>query len=345
MRPSFYPRLVNGPFDDPALFVPFFFEKRALLFDMGDLHSLAPKELLKITHCFVSHTHMDHFVGFDTLLRIFLGRNNTLHIFGPAGFLQNVEGKLAGYTWNLVENFDHNFVLKATEVHAQYTLTRVYRCSEAFAPNQPPERAPFDGTLLKEPFFSVETTLLDHNTPCLAFKLSERFHVNILKDRLKKLGIPVGPWLRRFKEALYQERDPEGDFEATWKEGGKERKTTFCLGDLARQIAHISPGQKMVYVVDAVFSPENARKIIDIARDADQLFIEAAFLHAQADVARRKYHLTARQAGMLARKAGVKSLTVFHFSPRYLNTPSLLEKEAREAFLTASTGSDGMQGG
>jgi ribonuclease Z len=104
MRPSFHPRLVNGPFEDPALFIPFFFQKRALLFDMGDLHRLAPKEILKLTHGFVTHTHMDHFVGFDTILRTFLGRQKTFHIFGPPKFLQNIEGKLASYTWNLVEN-------------------------------------------------------------------------------------------------------------------------------------------------------------------------------------------------------------------------------------------------
>jgi len=126
MRPSFHPRLVNGPFEDPALFIPFFFENRALLFDIGDLHPLAPKEILKITHAFVTHTHMDHFVGFDTLLRTFLGRNKVLHVFGPPNFLRNVEGRLGGYTWNLVKSYDKRFILKATEVHPDYTLTQAY---------------------------------------------------------------------------------------------------------------------------------------------------------------------------------------------------------------------------
>ena len=98
MRPSFLPRLVNRPFDDPGLFIPFLFEKRAILFDLGDIYSLSAKEILKTSHVFITHTHMDHFFGFDRLLRLFLGRDQHLFLYGPEGFLKNVEGKLAAYS-------------------------------------------------------------------------------------------------------------------------------------------------------------------------------------------------------------------------------------------------------
>lgn len=330
MRPSFHPRLINGPFEDPGLFVPFVFEKRALLFDIGDTQSLDPRDVLKISHIFVSHTHIDHFIGFDRLLRLFLGRDKTLHLYGPAGIHRNVEGKLAGYSWNLVQNYENRFILHVSEVASSGIDTRTYHCRDRFIPKDLPVTAPFTGKILEETSLSVSAEILDHDIPCLGFSLTERFHVNIMKDRLAALGLPVGPWLGLFKKALFEDRDPKTEVDIP-VEGSPDTRR-YRLGELASKIALITPGQKITYITDAACTPSNREKILQLAADADQLFIEAAFLSADRGKARKKRHLTARQAGEFAGEARAKQFTVFHFSPRYTDREQALIDEATAAY-------------
>jgi len=336
MRPLFHPRLINSDFGDPILFIPFLLEKRAVLFDLGDIHSLSSRDILKITHVFITHTHIDHFCGFDRLLRLFLGRDKIVYMYGPAGFLKNVEGKLAAYSWNLVDNFSNQFGFYLTEVHSKHLITNLYLCRDKFRPARPAEVKPFNSTLYEEPALSISTVVLDHSIPCLGFSIKEQFHVNIKKDALDSLGLETGPWLHEFKQALFNHRLPDSAFEIKSKKGISGKKK-FILGDLAKQIAVITPGQKITYIADVVYNELNAEKIINFSKDSDHLFIEAAFLDKHKNIARTKNHLTARQAGTIAAMAGVKQFTVFHFSPRYAGQANLLHEEAHEAYGTGAT--------
>ena len=329
MRPRFHPRLINGPFEDPGLYIPFLFENRAIIFDLGDTLPLSARELLKISHAFITHTHVDHFIGFDRVLRIALGREKNLHLYGPPGFFKNVEGKLAAYSWNLVKNYPYRLGLHLTEVHRDYLLTREYLCQNEFIPAHKAVRRPFKDVIYEEPAFKISVAILDHSIPCLGFAIKERFHVNINKDRLAALGLATGPWLTDFKQALYDGRDSESEI-AVKAVGDQTQR--FRLGELADQVAMVTPGQKIAYIADVACSPQNQEKIISLAKDADHLFIEAAFLDVHQNIAAEKHHLTARQAGMLAARAEAKQFTIFHFSPRYTDQEHLLLQEAREAY-------------
>jgi len=334
MRPSFLPRLLNSGFQDPVLFVPFSFSGQALIFDLGDIHALPPRDILKITHAFVSHTHMDHFCGFDRLLRLFLNRDKTLHLYGPAGFIDNVRGKLAGYTWNLVGETGSRFALKVAEIGDGRVRCQGFACSRRFEPTGPAIASPFGGEICRRKGFSVRAVVLDHSTACLAFALEEPVHVNVIGEALAKLGLTVGPWLGRFKQALLAGFDGGRELVVPASHaGGRDR--TFRLEELAGRIARISAGQKIAYVVDAAFSPPNVERMIELCRGADHLFIEAAFLDREREIASRKYHLTARQAGTIAGRAGVARLSVCHFSPRYEGQARLLEDGAQAAFEAA----------
>lgn len=341
MRPSFQPRLINDPFWDPGLFIPFLYEKRALIFDVGDLGSLSSRDLLKISHVFVTHTHMDHFIGFDAILRTFLGREKTLHIYGPPGFFGHLEGKLAAYTWNLVGEYQNAFNLEATEVHPDRLFTKTYACRDHFRARSSPRPVSFFGTLLEEPSFTVSGVLLDHRTPCLGLSLQENFSVNIIKEGLRELDLPVGPWLNEFKSAVYEGRKRESDFPVRWKEKGRVvREKLFRFGKLFDKIARVSPGQKITYIADVIGSTDNREKIVQLAEGSDILFIEAAFMDRERQMARKKYHLTAKEAGELAALAGAKAFQLFHFSPRYKDQAEALETEAREAFEALGLGNE-----
>jgi len=329
MPPLFTPRLINPPIGDPTLFAPFFYKKQALIFDLGDLHSLTPRDLLKISHVFVTHTHMDHFIGFDQLLRIMLGREKTVYLFGPEGFIGNVEGKITGYNWNLVENYVNPLTLVVTEVLPEKQVTRRYECRNRFAPVCSGESRGSD-LLVDEPDFTVETAILDHGIACLAFAVKERFHVNIRKEMLEQMDLPPGPWLHEFKQALFSELPRETILSVTGRDPDGTRQ--FTLGELTEKLAIITEGQKIVYITDAAFTEANLARMVGLARNADHLFIEASFLEKDRDLAEQKRHLTAWQAGMIAAKAKARRMTLFHFSPRYEKEYDAFQTEAETAY-------------
>jgi ribonuclease Z len=318
----FNPCLINNPSGDPGLFVSFCFNKRAIAFDLGDIHSLSPRDLLKISHIFITHTHMDHFVGFDHLLRILLGREKTLYLYGPEGFLDNLEGKLIGYSWNLVNNYRNNLIFYATEVTDKLFIRRQYRSENKFkSSNQ--IQTPQSGELIlhDEPLLSVSAAILDHGIATLGFSLEEKFRINIRKDILIRLGLSPGPWLYRLKEALYKHQDGNEIVEAPGKK-------IFTLRELADQLTIITKGQKIVYISDVAYTHSNVKKIVKLAQDADHMFIESAFLERDKDHAEKKYHLTAKRAGRIAGLANVKRFELFHFSPRYTKQEELFYHEA-----------------
>jgi len=328
MTPQFHPHLVNGPFDDPALYVDFLYERRALLFDLGDIRALPTRKILRLTHIFISHTHIDHFIGFDHLLRLFLGRAKRIHLFGPPGFTERVEHRLASYTWNLVESYPSDFTIVAGELHPDGScLSAEFHCLDRFRRGYERTEQLHDGILLDEESFRIRTAFLDHKIVSLAYALEEKNHVNVMKNRALELGLPTGAWLGELKREILRGEPDEKPFRAWWHVAGQLIERHFTLGELKNAILNIVPGQKIAYVTDSAFTPENAARIVDLARGADYLFIEAVFLDKDRERVGERCHLTALQAGQLARQAGVVRAIPFHFSPRYQGLEDTLREE------------------
>ena len=333
MTPSFSSYLVNEPFGDPGLYVEIKWARRALLFDLGQNDALGPTRLLRAGDIFVSHTHMDHFIGFDKVLRIALGRGKTLRLYGPPGLITNVTGKLQGYTWNLVAGYP--LTIEVREFHADETRSATFLASEGFKPHEVVVRSRSNTTIfpvLEDPMFTVRAIALNHRIPSFAYALQEQFHININKETLRATGLPVGSWLKELKQYLWQGRPDDFRFTATLYFEHRREEREFQLGEVRDRFVTITRGQKITYVVDARYDDDNEAKIVELAREADILYCEAPYLDRDADKARERYHLTARQAGLMAKKADVRTLVVFHFSPRYTGESDTIVREAMEAF-------------
>jgi ribonuclease Z len=332
MKPQFHPSLVNSPSGDPAVFVDFLFDRRAILFDLGDITSLPSRKILRISHVFISHTHMDHFIGFDRLLRVFLGRDKTIQMIGPPGFLDQVWHRLSSYTWNLVANYPTNFTIAAMEVHPDGKALRArFSCRNGFQGEGNELLNVPDGLLLDEENFQVRFIFLDHKIHSLAYSFEEKCHVNIMRNRLNEMGLPIGPWVSDFKKAVMMDEADAAPYRVWWREDGQIVEKWIPFGDLRSQAVQVVPGQKIVYVTDTAYNESNAEKIVEFARGADYLFIEAAFLREDTERAALKCHLTTEQAGVLAYLAGAVRVIPFHFSPKYSGMEEVLEWEVRAA--------------
>jgi ribonuclease Z len=315
-----HPRLVNGRFGDPALFVEMLHRREALLFDAGDLSALSARDLLRIGHVFVSHMHMDHFVGFDALLRVHVGRDKRIMVVGPVGVIDRVGHKLQGYDWDLVERYETDLLFDVVEVGpdgprqaARFSFRRRFER----------ERLPLDVTI-EAAGLKVETALLEHHGPCLGFAVAEPAHVNVWKSRLDERGFATGQWLQELKRVII---------------AGQSDDHLICtasddcrsLGEL-RELVTVSRGQKLAYVTDVADTPANRIAIERLAEGADLFFIESRFAAADAAAARSRAHLTTRAAGEIARSAGVRRVEPFHFSPRYEGEEERMLEEVFSAF-------------
>jgi ribonuclease Z len=334
MRPSIQAHLVNRPFGDPGVYIDFKFERRAILFDVGDISALSTRKLLRVSDVFVSHTHMDHFSGFDHLLRVCLGRDTGVNAYGPPRFIAQLEHKLAAYTWNLVENYATEFVILAHELGADGRVHRARFSSRLkFEREALPDAVAHHGVLLEDPSFRVRAIPLEHHDiTSLAFAFEEGVHINVWKNRLEELQLPTGPWLTELKAQARAGAPDDTPIRVHWRtrEGSKDR--LFALGELKQKVLEFVPGQRVCYATDVAGTDRNGDDLAQFARGADLLFIEAVFLDEDRDQAARKAHLTARAAGTIARTAGVKAAEPFHFSPRYLGRENELRQEFARAF-------------
>jgi len=149
--------------------------------------------------------------------------------------------------------------------------------------------------------FAIEAVRLDHEPETFGWRVVEPDGIRMLATRLAALGIE-GPAVGRLAA--------EGSLDH------RGRRVTL------EEVSESRPGQRMAFVMDTGMCDA----AVELAAGADLVVCEATFASADASLARRYRHLTAADAGRVARDAGARRLVITHFSQRYPDVRILLDE-------------------
>lgn len=316
---SIHAKILGLPFYDNALFVRIDsgHKQYRLLFDCGEntIQALPISEIQKIDHLFFSHFHLDHVAGFDHFIRMNYDRESKpVHIWGPESTIAMIFNRLNSFTWNLIKEVHSRWILH--EITPQYIKVVELRSTEAFRKKHFKKKQPFAPFVLETDAFRVSVHLLNHGIYTLGFKVQEQQRLNIDKEGLKAMHLQAGPWILKVK-----------DLTLSAKKRIKIGNDPFSLGELRRKLLRFSPGSCLSYLTDFSYSKQELQELTQWLDGCDFLFCESQYLEQDVSLAEQNYHLTAKKAALLARKARVKQLTLMHFSRRY-------KKMAIKAFIT-----------
>lgn len=158
-----------------------------------------------------------------------------------------------------------------------------------------------DGVLATTPSYTLEARRLSHPVESFGYRLVEPDGRRMLPELLAERGIK-GPDVGRIQ-----------------REG--------ALGGVSLDdVSEVRRGQRFAFVMDTRL----CAGVDALAEDCDLLVIESTFLDGDHQLAVDHGHLTAGQAGRVARDAGVRHLVLTHFSQRY-SEPDEFERQARAA--------------
>ena len=306
-----------GATGDPSLYIEPSNVAHSFLLDCGNNH-LGHARLLRIRYLFVSHTHLDHFIGFDSWMRVHLGSTNTLHIIGPPGIAEHVFHKIHGYVWNLAETVYLKFEVTELGPLRSFQLLP----SEKYALQ---EREPVQPVIDSRGEWSFEFQPLQHlSITSNGYRLFTLDQWRVNEEALEAIALKPGPWVKEIKTK------EQGNVEIEGKQ--------YSIAELRERLLYFAPGYAVTYITDAVYNSENAAKMVQLAQGSDHFFCESSFLKQDEDRAQRTHHLTTAQAATIAKEADVKHLHLFHFSRRYAGLEYLFLKEASEIFPRVTIG-------
>ncbi|MDB5312739.1 MAG: beta-lactamase domain protein [Gemmataceae bacterium] len=314
--------LVNGSTGDPVLYLDYPGADNALLFDGGENAGLTAAQLGDLEAVFVSHHHVDHFIGLDRIIRANMDRDKVLHVFGPVNTIRKVYDRITAYEYPFFPF--QKIVVRVTELLPGAARTAVLECTKKFPEPEVAEQ-PWAGPVCYENAdLCVEAVPADHTVPCLAYALAEKTGFHPDPEKLGAGTLRPGRWVAEVLRLLRAGADAETRLEI---DGG-----SFTLVALSDRYFAKSPGARVAYVTDTLWSDAARPGLTKLARGAWRLYCDSFYAAAEARQATKYKHMLAPQAGELARAARVDQLVLIHFATRYAGQYQQLVDEASAVF-------------
>lgn len=140
---------------------------------------------------------------------------------------------------------------------------------------------------------------LDHSVECYGYRLEEQEKRSFIPEALEAVGVR-GLAVRELLQQGFIQIDEK----------------VIQLED----VSQLKPGQRFALIMDT--RPcENA---LQLAHKADLLVCESTYLHIDENLAFENFHMTAKQAAILAKEAQAQRLALTHFSQRYVSLEPFL---------------------
>ncbi len=163
-----------------------------------------------------------------------------------------------------------------------------------------------EGPIVTGKKLGVEVLRLDHGVETYGYRVREHDGRTMLPEKLAEAGVK-GPAIKQLIR--------DGSIAIDGR--------TVQLDD----VSTFKRGQSFAFVMDTRLC-DNAVKL---AQGVDLLVCESTYLSSEEREAHAHGHMTARQAGTIARDAGVRRLVLTHFSQRYGSTRPFVD-EVREVW-------------
>ena len=268
--------------------------------ECGDASELTVKDCQDAEVIFISHTHIDHFVNFDFILRHQIGTGKRIVICGPQGITAQVQSKIKGYQWNLIEANSITYEIREILNDGSILVSEI---------NPPlwkiiPLGTHQNNFIYSNKKFDVSFVALDHKTSSIAYLFKEKNSITI---DIAASDFKGGTWVRELKQAF---------------ENGNELLKVEIEGKVFQakelfHLLHIKEGDTLGVIMDHAANQENHKAIQSLFSGCNTIFIESFYKAEDSEFAKLNYHSYSTASAQIMKACQVKKAIPVHFSRKY----------------------------